>query len=68
MKAWLVNCMKRNLTSTRTLDRCDAILRPVLDGSLLDVLYPAEGIAGDSVVAGNGKLNDTLYTQTACLP
>ena len=41
----------------RALERCDEILRPLLDRSLLSVMYPAAGEAT--------PLDDTAYTQPA---
>lgn len=44
-------------TFRATLDRCAAILEPLLEKPLLSVLYPEEG--------ANSSLNDTAYTQPA---
>ncbi|MFG1380954.1 SDR family NAD(P)-dependent oxidoreductase [Xanthobacter versatilis] len=41
----------------RTLDRCDAILRPLMDRPLLSVLFPAPG--------DEGLIDETIYTQPA---
>ncbi|MDI4656770.1 type I polyketide synthase, partial [Xanthobacter autotrophicus] len=41
----------------RTLDRCDAILRPLMDRPLLSVLFPATG--------DEGLIDETIYTQPA---
>ena len=44
-------------TFRQTLDRCDEILRPYLEQSLLSVLYPEPGT--------NSPLDETAYTQPA---
>ena len=44
-------------TFRATLDRCAAILEPLLEQPLLSVLYPKEGVSS--------PLNDTAYTQPA---
>jgi acyl transferase domain-containing protein/cyclopropane fatty-acyl-phospholipid synthase-like methyltransferase/aryl carrier-like protein len=44
-------------TFRRTIDRCDEILRPVLDVPLLDAIYPDAGVST--------PLDDTAYTQPA---
>ncbi len=46
-------------TFRRELDRCDAILRPLLPTPLLDVLYSPSGPEGP------GDLHQTVYTQPA---
>ena len=59
--------MGRRLYETQSvfreaLDRCDGLLRPHLDRSLLSVLYPDAGGDGDAQ-----QLNETIYTQPALL-
>jgi acyl transferase domain-containing protein/acyl carrier protein len=60
----------------RTLDHCDAILRPMLGDSILTVLYPDEqiGIQQDPATGGDSqskiqnlksKIDDTAYAQPA---
>src|SRR5262245_51219661 len=44
-------------TFRQTLDRCDEILRPYLEQSLLSVLYPETG--------ASSLLDETAYTQPA---
>ncbi|HEY0601737.1 MAG TPA: aminotransferase class III-fold pyridoxal phosphate-dependent enzyme [Herpetosiphonaceae bacterium] len=44
-------------TFRRTLDRCDALLRPYLQQPLLSVLYPAD--------SADSPLDETSYTQAA---
>ena len=45
-------------TFRRTLDRCEEILRPLLESTLLDILYPDH----DAIP---GELDETAYTQPA---
>ncbi|MDH3601380.1 MAG: type I polyketide synthase, partial [Candidatus Tectomicrobia bacterium] len=46
-------------TFRRVLDRCDAMLRPYLEESLVDILYPG------AEPQDPGKLDQTAYTQPA---
>ncbi|MGD8931609.1 MAG: SDR family NAD(P)-dependent oxidoreductase, partial [Chromatiales bacterium] len=46
-----------------TLDRCDAILQPLLGQSVLTVLYPETGDA--AAAQGQNLLDQTRFTQTA---
>ncbi len=48
---------KTSPTFKRALDRCDEILRPLLEKPLLSVLYPENGVSS--------PINETRYTQPA---
>ncbi|MBW4673439.1 MAG: acyltransferase domain-containing protein [Desmonostoc geniculatum HA4340-LM1] len=52
-------------TFRATLTYCDQILRPYLDQSLLDILYPAEWQADPTSYGQNPLVNQTVYTQPA---
>ncbi len=43
----------------RTLDECDALLQPIIQGSLLEILYPSHTDVEDD------RLNRTMYRQPA---
>ena len=62
--------MGRELYATQptfraTMDRCDAILQPLLGASILTVIYPALYPAGADAQAAQTKIDETLYTQPA---
>lgn len=50
-------------TFRSVLDNCDAILRPLLGESILDVLYPSQDTATNS--SNSSPLDQTIYTQPA---
>lgn len=58
-------------TFRATIERCDAILRPLLGESILSVIYPDKETSrqGDKVTRwqgeGQSKIDDTVYTQPA---
>ncbi|BAZ48614.1 erythronolide synthase [Nostoc sp. NIES-4103] len=52
-------------TFQATLVRCDQILSPYLDQSLLDILYPPEWQADPTSYGQNPLINQTVYTQPA---
>ena len=59
--------MGRELYATQptfraTMDRCDAILQPLLGASILTVIYPALYPAGADAQAAQTKIDETLYT------
>ncbi|MBE9169286.1 acyltransferase domain-containing protein [Pleurocapsales cyanobacterium LEGE 06147] len=52
-------------TFRAALDRCDEILRPFLERSLLEVLYPDAYSSNSKSKIQNSKLDETAYTQPA---
>ncbi|MBD2773049.1 polyketide synthase [Iningainema tapete] len=53
-------------TFRQTLDRCNEILRPLLEKPLLEVLYPQQGEnLPDIILDPKSQIDETVYTQPA---